>query len=413
MVRWLMHSCVLVAVLSPSVLATTYTVDDTPGPGVDFNDIPPAIAAAQAGDVLLVAPGSYSSFVLDRGLVIIGFGAQCAAPMEVRNLPAGERAALVGLRSQNLVIDACAGTVLVDSCIQLRSVDISYSPDVRMQRTNVEAALPSLVEAIRVEASRLELDHCDVRGRLGVQSSPGNPAVDGGIAVRLVSGSRLCAMEWTARGGNAVDESTPGAEAGSGGQALWMQSSDAVLLGPGSLLVPGYPGFNWTHKFDCSYDGSAPSPVFGSNWTSSMIESGTTFGLGGGASGVHCIPYENGPSYQCVHTTSVPADPSLEVTGPQTPGSTLTFVVYGEPGASATLNLGRGFVVEATPGVEIERLVPTARVLTLGVIPASGSVSRSIPLPPTFPRGFVFGAQAKVVGSNGLHRTNSAPVIVR
>jgi len=42
--------------------ASTYVVDSSGGVGSDFTDIPPAIAAAQPGDVLLVLSGNYSGF---------------------------------------------------------------------------------------------------------------------------------------------------------------------------------------------------------------------------------------------------------------------------------------------------------------------------------------------------------------
>src|SRR5262245_21258714 len=52
---------------------TSWTVDAAGGPGVNFTDIPPAIAAAADGDVLLVAGGMYSGFsVTGKGLKILG-----------------------------------------------------------------------------------------------------------------------------------------------------------------------------------------------------------------------------------------------------------------------------------------------------------------------------------------------------
>ncbi|MCI0585418.1 MAG: hypothetical protein L0323_01095 [Planctomycetes bacterium] len=58
------------------LLQNIWVVDDNGGPGVNFTDIPPAIAAASDGDVLLVQPGTYSHFVLSgKGLRILGAGA--------------------------------------------------------------------------------------------------------------------------------------------------------------------------------------------------------------------------------------------------------------------------------------------------------------------------------------------------
>ncbi|HKB15810.1 MAG TPA: hypothetical protein VKF62_07080 [Planctomycetota bacterium] len=66
----------LPAMLACLLLQQTWVVDDNPGPGVDFTDIPPAIAAAADGDILLVQPGTYTHFTLSgKGLRILGSGA--------------------------------------------------------------------------------------------------------------------------------------------------------------------------------------------------------------------------------------------------------------------------------------------------------------------------------------------------
>ena len=54
---------------------TTWVVDDTPGPGVDFTSIAAGVAAAANGDTLLVMPGSYGPFqVSGKALSIVGDG---------------------------------------------------------------------------------------------------------------------------------------------------------------------------------------------------------------------------------------------------------------------------------------------------------------------------------------------------
>ncbi|MCI0588067.1 MAG: hypothetical protein L0323_14640 [Planctomycetes bacterium] len=56
---------------------SVWVVDDNGGPGVDFTDIPPAIAAAADGDILLVKAGTYAPFTLSgKGLRILGDGPQ-------------------------------------------------------------------------------------------------------------------------------------------------------------------------------------------------------------------------------------------------------------------------------------------------------------------------------------------------
>src|SRR5262245_10336186 len=59
-----------------------YVVDDGGGTGVDFIDLPDAIAAAADGDVLLVRAGDYSHFELaGKGLHFLGeTGARVVEP---------------------------------------------------------------------------------------------------------------------------------------------------------------------------------------------------------------------------------------------------------------------------------------------------------------------------------------------
>jgi hypothetical protein len=57
------------------VLPTTWIVDANSGPGTHFTDLPPAIAAAQSGDTILVRTGNYTAFyVTGKALTIRGAG---------------------------------------------------------------------------------------------------------------------------------------------------------------------------------------------------------------------------------------------------------------------------------------------------------------------------------------------------
>src|SRR5262245_55380772 len=54
---------------------STWIVDDTPGPGVNFTSLPAAVNAAASGDTLLVAPGNYQPFhAMNKSLTILGSG---------------------------------------------------------------------------------------------------------------------------------------------------------------------------------------------------------------------------------------------------------------------------------------------------------------------------------------------------
>jgi len=117
LVRRFGHFAGALLAAAPAV-AGTFVVDDSGG--ADFTDVPPAIAAAAPGDLILVRDGLYSSFFLEKGLAIVADGG--AEPQWdqgfawVRNVPAGQTATLAGLNLQTLRIQACDGTVLIDDC---------------------------------------------------------------------------------------------------------------------------------------------------------------------------------------------------------------------------------------------------------------------------------------------------------
>ena len=53
----------------------TLVVDDDGGPGVDFTDLPAAVAAAIDGDTVVVREGTYDSFIVSgKALLILGDG---------------------------------------------------------------------------------------------------------------------------------------------------------------------------------------------------------------------------------------------------------------------------------------------------------------------------------------------------
>lgn len=88
--------------LAGSALAQpVLVVDAAGGPSSQFRDLPPAIAAAPTGAILDVRPGSYSAFVLDKPLRIIGQpGAHVGGGLPavtIRGVPAGSTAVVSGL----------------------------------------------------------------------------------------------------------------------------------------------------------------------------------------------------------------------------------------------------------------------------------------------------------------------------
>src|SRR5436190_21250590 len=94
----------LLAALAPG--QRTWIVNKAGGAGVDFTDIPPAIAAAAPGDTVRVLGNSnvlYSAFTLSKGITIAadngaGIGGITSSPfVVVMGLPVGQVARIDGL----------------------------------------------------------------------------------------------------------------------------------------------------------------------------------------------------------------------------------------------------------------------------------------------------------------------------
>ena len=76
----------LMPLLVATLVQTIWIVDAANGPGTNFTQLPPAVAAAQSGDTILVRPGNYRPFdVTGKALTILGAGASST----VLNLPTG------------------------------------------------------------------------------------------------------------------------------------------------------------------------------------------------------------------------------------------------------------------------------------------------------------------------------------
>jgi hypothetical protein len=108
-------------VLAANVYAQrTWIVDRFNGPGTDFLDIPPAVAAARSGDTLIVRRGGYNGTRTSKGLRIVasfagGIGSVLLTPLEVTGLPVGETFVLRGFASSySLNLSSNAGTIHVE-----------------------------------------------------------------------------------------------------------------------------------------------------------------------------------------------------------------------------------------------------------------------------------------------------------
>jgi hypothetical protein len=276
-----MHRFVVLALLiafAPAARADVLTVDDD-GPA-DFADLPAAVAAAAPGDLLFVAPGSYSGFTLD-GLPLSLVPSEAdepelnvliTGPVRVRNLPAGQTVSFTGLRITGIAtwpalaghgvsIEDCAGSVRIAHSdirgigqqggppVNHAGVNVTGSHDVVLVDTAVEGSFGSLSSpqcasggaGVLVGHGALTAWDCDIEGGRGggVEYSPDLPG-DGGPGVQLLAGS------FVAQGGSIRGGSGPFSDSGlsAGGDGLEADGASVVRL----RLTPvhgGEGGYLW------------------------------------------------------------------------------------------------------------------------------------------------------------------------
>src|SRR5262245_7658642 len=120
------RSIAVIVLLASTAPAKTWYVG---GSQPDFNDIQPAIDAAQNGDVILVRPGKYAPFTLDKGVMVRAsttpFEVDAVPPASVviHDLGVGLRGGIAGMNLtlapvhswndayETLVLQSCQGQV--------------------------------------------------------------------------------------------------------------------------------------------------------------------------------------------------------------------------------------------------------------------------------------------------------------
>ena len=124
------------AALAAAVSAqTNWVVSSTPGPDVDFADVPAAVQAASPGDFILIRPGVYTPPTVGIGVTLEGQPGVTFAtgPLTLQGLPEGQQLVLRHLDlsgalnplpsgGSRLAINSCDGVVLCQG-IQLTTTD--------------------------------------------------------------------------------------------------------------------------------------------------------------------------------------------------------------------------------------------------------------------------------------------------
>jgi len=419
MMSALRRSSVLQAllVLTPAALGgQIWIVDDDGGAGVQFTDLPPAIAAAAPGDTLLVQDGSYSSFSLSKPLTIVGYGTVVTSltpdPSLVTGIPSQQTAVVDNVGMNAVQISGCSGTVVLRACTG-RELSVLLSADVRLHGCDF-AAISGAGAGASVVDSRVELVESRTRGSAPFLLSCNVGPRPNGLAV--TTAGRVHAVDLLATGDDGADVSQYcSGTAGDGGHGATIDTTSA-LIAVGGSYQGGHGGYhNGSYIFFNGCKSGAPGngiEACANGGTGLVRHSGVT-AIGGGSESSNCSWYW--AAGICASNQVQPAggDPKLLLVGSTTASSPVTFEVHGPPGAKAVLYLGRKPTVVSEPGVDIERLTAKNVVWSLGTIPAGGVLTQHYTIPPMRP-GSTFHSQAEVTLAGGeVRRTNSVPIIVR
>ena len=135
---------------APATAQQTLIVDVTNGPGTDETSIQPAIDRSSPGDLVLVRPGQYASFVLTAGIRVVGqpgarIGSFFPLPIEgnvtIENVPVGQTAHVAGFSVfGNHMVRNCFGTVAIAGTGSGSStVEVRDCIDVRVKTVSINS----------------------------------------------------------------------------------------------------------------------------------------------------------------------------------------------------------------------------------------------------------------------------------
>ncbi len=389
-------------------LCNTWIVDQLNGPGTNFIDIPPAIAAAAPGDVILVRPGTYASFTLSRGMSILGQGVvKTSGDIVVSSVPVGEVAVICNVEPVTVLyneirISTCAGAVLLQRVDT--SISVNGSADVRIfDSTNGVQPIDSLA-AVRIVDSRAQVAQSVFHGAHGLDAfcQYGYIGEPGAHAVQCSGVSRVHFARSTATGGDGGhSDYWCGLSGGTGGHGIYAFGNN-VPFAPLELIVTGGGVGQAIGGLTGDPVGSpGQSMIVGPNtiaWSSQMVYLPTA-------------PWVS-PGGTLLFAPTV--EPTLEMIGTAAPGGMITLRLHAEPGTVARLNLGKTPIVQATPGILVEALVQKERSFDRGIVPPSGVIDSVWSFAPGAPPGKLLIFQARLVDPiSGLaQRSNSIEAIV-
>lgn len=401
----------LTAVASADVIL----VDQSGAPDADFSDLPPALAAAQHNDLILVRAGNYSGFSTGNGVRILGIedGVNVFPEVKIESLESGRKFAMSLVYADSLKVLNCQGHVSFGAGRRewsawwsgaADSLVITGSSDVRVSDwVFFDDVIPGQ-GVVTVEASVVELVRCRIRGGLAYWSD--TQPIDGGAGLIIDGKSdvRLSLSEVFGGMGSDLSDTcgftcTP-ADGGPGVQISG--ASNLVITGDGPQEIGG--GQAGLTEWDEGWRG----PALLVQEASTVRYSGVYLSGSPSSFGSDPIVEESGGVAYLVPIS----DPTMQILGDPVPGATLTMRVTGPPGGNVRCLLGRTPEINQPGGGVGQDLLVELRIVSPGSISTLGVVEYDFTLPPNLPQGMYFLGQATVVHQGTTYRTASQVVLV-
>ncbi len=352
----------------------TFTVDDN-GPA-DFQTIQSAIDAAQDGDIVLIEPGEYEAFHLDKPLSLLGPAMDDSAlfPTVIGGsaVTSVESFAMAGLVFEKLRLVDVPGRAILDDCV-IDSRRFGNFSATALTATNCD---------------QLQLTRLDVRGSdeccgdNGKSSWPS--AYTGGNALKLV-GCNAQIVDSTITSGEGYYWTE---DFGPGGTAVYAIDSQVVIAA--CTITAGDAGVYYGLGCFGGCEDRGGDAIWADNSFVWVRGSGQELEYGDGSpdglslylvdsngvlSGVEPGPFQQMIQFELVNSSLLQpsvAEPVLICLGSDQPGSNRMLQAFG-PGDAQFLQIASfGTDLFAVPGIEgLAWLAPTA-ILDIKVLVANG-----------------------------------------
>lgn len=391
---------------------------DVNGSG-DFRDIPPALAAASDGDIILVKPGAYSGFTLSKKVTVKAETTvvQIGKPIVIDSVPAGTGGAVVsGIEVTaatwpQLTVNQCAGDVVLESITlddgsgsgTVPGIDIESSASVSIYDSHMAPFVGSFGPMVTVVDSSVRVCRADWTGGMSIQGGVGETAV-------WADHSTLVFEEPKITGGHGFDAfgwmGHYDGEPGTGGLAMYANYCTIWIIGDENASITGGEGGYYFDNYSGYWSYAKPGGAGLELWNSDCIVSRCVIAGGKG--------YPNGPEYKHDPYTRddsyafLSLEPELHVGQ----ASTLTLDALAAPGTALLLLSDQGGVGDAGPkwlGPPLAVLSGTSYFVSdLGNLDANGDwiATFNVPNDPSA-AGITWHLQAAVFEQSGaLYLTN-------